>query len=77
MSLSKLVFVAAASVSLAAPALAGESPFGYVYTADTHPRGEREVEQWLTRRQGQSRGDYDLWQARTEFEYGVTDRLQT
>ena len=74
---SKLVFVAAAVLSVAAPALAGESPFGYVYTTDTHPRGEREVEQWLTRRHGQSRGDYDLWQARTEIEYGITDRLQT
>lgn len=77
MSNSKLVFVAAAVLSVAAPALAGESPFGYVYTTDTHPRGEREVEQWLTRRHGQSRGDYDLWQARTEIEYGITDRLQT
>jgi len=73
----KLVFVAAAALSVAAPALAGESPFGYVYTTDTHPRGKREVEQWLTRRHGQSRGDYDLWQARTEIEYGITDRLQT
>lgn len=77
MSNPKLVFVAAAVLSVAAPALAGESPFGYVYTTDTHPRGEREVEQWLTRRHGQSRGDYDLWQARTEIEYGITDRLQT
>jgi hypothetical protein len=59
------------------PAVAGESPFGYVYTTDTHPRGTREIEQWLTRRHAQSRGDYDLWQARSEIEYGVTDRLQT
>jgi len=77
LSLPKLVFIAMATFSLARPALAGESPFGYVYTTDTHPRGERELEQWLTRRHAQSRGDYDLWQGRTEFEYGVTDRLQT
>ena len=62
---------------MAVPALAGESPFGYVYTTDTHPRGAREIEQWLTRRHGQARGDYDLWQGRTEIEYGITDRLQT
>jgi len=68
-------FVAAA-LCLALPALAGESPFGYVYTTDTHGRGEREVEQWLTQRHGQSRGDFDLWQGRTEVEYGITDRLQ-
>ncbi|HYY62028.1 MAG TPA: DUF6662 family protein, partial [Burkholderiales bacterium] len=76
MSLPKLAFVALI-LSLAVPAVAGESPFGYVYTTDTHPRGKREIEQWLTRRHGQSRGDYDLWQGRTEVEYGITDRLQT
>lgn len=76
MSLRKFALVAV-TLSFAVPTFAGESPFGYVYTTDTHPRGEREFEQWLTRRHGQSRGDYDLWQARTEFEYGITDRLQT
>jgi hypothetical protein len=57
-------------------AIAGEYPFGYVYTTDTHPRGARELEQWLTWRHGQSRGDYDAWLYRTEVEYGVTDNLQ-
>jgi hypothetical protein len=76
LSLRKFALVAV-TLSFAVPTFAGESPFGYVYTTDTHPRGEREFEQWLTRRHGQSRGDYDLWQARTEFEYGITDRLQT
>ena len=76
MSFSKLVFLVA-SVCLAAPAVAGESPFGYTYTTDTHPKGKREVEQWITRRHGQAKGDFDLWQGRTEFEYGLTDRLQT
>jgi len=76
LSLRKFALVAV-TLSFAVPTFAGESPFGYVYTTDTHPRGEREIEQWLTRRHGQSRGDYDLWQARTEFEYGITDRLQT
>src|SRR3954469_8857362 len=75
MSRMKLAFLAAAL--FAGAAAAGESPFGYVYTTDTHPRGTREVEQWLTQRYRQSQGDYDLWQGRTEFEYGVTDRLQT
>jgi len=77
LSLPKIAFFCAAILSAAATAFAGESPFGYVYTTDTHPRGTREIEQWLTRRHDQSRGDYDLWQGRTEFEYGVTDRLQT
>ncbi len=58
------------------PALAGESPFGYVYTTDTHPKGVWEFEQWLTNRRQQSRGDYSAWQSRSEIEYGVTDALQ-
>ena len=66
-----------AALALSQPAAAGDSPFGYVYTTDTHPKGQREVEQWITRRHGQSRGDYDAWVLRTELEYGVTDNLQT
>jgi len=76
MSRLKLAFLTTLVCGCGA-AWAGESPFGYVYTTDTHPRGTREVEQWLTHRSRQSQGDYDLWQGRTEFEYGVTDRLQT
>jgi len=66
-----------AALALGQPAVAGDSPFGYVYTTDTHPRGQREFEQWITRRHGHSRGDFDAWQFRTELEYGVTDNLQT
>jgi hypothetical protein len=76
MSRLKFVLLAALACGTGA-AIGGESPFGYVYTTDTHPRGTWEVEQWLTNRHRQSQGDYNLWQGRTEFEYGVTDRLQT
>lgn len=76
MSLRKIA-IAAATAAFVTPTFAGDSPFGYVYTTDTHQRGEREFEQWMTRRHGQSTGDFDLWQLRSEFEYGVTDRLQT
>jgi len=69
--------LATATVCLALPALAGDSPFGYVYTTDTHRKGERELEQWITYRRGQSHGDFGVWQGRTEIEYGITDRLQT
>lgn len=64
-------------LSLARLAAAGDSPFGYVYTTDTHQKGKREFEQWITHRQGQSQGDFDVWQGRSEIEYGVTDALQT
>jgi hypothetical protein len=69
--------LAVATLCLTLPASAGESPFGYVYTTDTHPKGKRELEQWITRRHAQARGDFDLWQGRTEIEYGITDRLQS
>jgi hypothetical protein len=58
------------------PACAGESPFGYIYTTDTHPKGTAEVEQWVTLRKAKMQGDYRLGQYRTEIEYGVTDRFQ-
>lgn len=63
--------------ALAAPgAQAGESPFGYLYTTDTHPKGAFELEQWMTFRRGKMNGNYSLGQYRTELEYGVTDRFQ-
>lgn len=57
-------------------AQAGESPFGFIYTTDTQPKGTYEVEQWATLRKGKQQGSYDLWQHRTEFEYGVTNDFQ-
>jgi len=69
----------AALLVTAAPlqvAHAGESPFGYLYTTDTHPRGAAEIEQWATFSKRQMQGDYRLGQLRTELEYGVTDRFQ-
>ena len=71
------VLLAVFMLSLTQAAAAGDSPFGYVYTTDTHQKGKREFEQWITHRSGQSQGDFDLWQLRSEIEYGVTDRLQT
>ena len=59
-----------------AAARAGESPFGYLYTTDTHPKGAYELEQWMTSRRGKVQGQYSLGQYRTELEYGVTDRFQ-
>ncbi len=59
-----------------ADARAGESPFGYLYVTDTHPKGAFEFEQWATFRRGKVQGDYNLAQYRSEIEYGVTDRFQ-
>lgn len=64
------------SLILATPALADEPIFGFIYTTDLLPKGQKEVEQWLTLREGRSQGDFHLLQARTEVSYGVSDRLQ-
>ncbi|MDP1791505.1 MAG: hypothetical protein Q8L12_13105, partial [Methylibium sp.] len=59
----------------AAPAArAGDAIFTHTYLAETLPQGAMEVEQWVTHRTKKSQGTYDLWQTRTEFEYGLTDR---
>ena len=53
---------------------AGEELFPETYMADTLPKGVFEAEQGVTYREGKSKGTYQLWQTRTELEYGLTDR---
>ena len=55
---------------------AEESQFGYVYTTDLLPKGAKEVEQWATWRHQKVAGSFNQIDGRTEFEYGLTDRLQ-
>jgi len=57
-------------------ARADENMFGYVYGADTTPRGHWEVYQWVTRRAGKVDGGYQAFDLRTEVETGLTDRTQ-
>jgi hypothetical protein len=63
--------------ALSTPSLhAEESQFGYVYTTDLLPQGAKEVEQWATWRHQKVAGYFNQIDGRTEFEYGLTDRLQ-
>ena len=55
---------------------AGEGSFGWIYTLDLQPKGTLEFEQRLQYNRGQAQGRYDLWQSRTELEYGLTDNIQ-
>ena len=55
---------------------AGEGSFGWIYTLDLQPKGTLEFEQRLQLNRGQAQGKYNLWQARTELEYGLTDDVQ-
>src|SRR5262245_19314072 len=61
-------------VMAGATAQATEQIFPETYLAETLPKGAIEAEQWVTYREGKSQGTYSLWQTRTEFEYGITDR---
>jgi high-affinity iron transporter len=62
--------------SAALPAQADEPIFGFIYTTDLLPKGQKEVEQWLTWRHQKAGGYYDQLENRTEFSYGITDAFQ-
>ncbi|WP_266157666.1 DUF6662 family protein [Dyella silvatica] len=64
------------SLSYLPNARSEESQFGYVYTTDLLPKGAKEVEQWATWRRQKVSGYFDQIDGRTEFEYGLTDKLQ-
>lgn len=55
---------------------AGEGSFGWIYTLDLQPKGTLEFEQRVGLVRQQAGGRYDMWQTRTELEYGVTNDLQ-
>jgi hypothetical protein len=65
-----ILFAAAGSAS------ADEPLFGYIYTTDLLPKGQKEVEQWLTLREGRSNGSFHLLQTRSEISYGAADNFQ-
>jgi Family of unknown function (DUF6662) len=63
------------TLAMAEPAAADENLLGYVKGAEPLPRGAWELYQWLTSRSGKGAGRYVALDAKTEFEYGVTDRF--
>jgi hypothetical protein len=71
-----LIVAAFVMVSLVGDVWAGESPFGWLYTADVHPPGTMEFEHKSFLQQGQSHGQYSYLQNKEEIEYGVTDKFQ-
>lgn len=58
------------------PAWADDQPFVTIYMTDIDSQGERELEQFLGWKNGQTGAAYDDFLSRTEFEYGFTDDLQ-
>lgn len=57
-------------------ASADEQFFAYAQTAEVIPQGGKQIYQWITHRQGRSQGSFNAQDYRTEFEYGLTNRLQ-
>jgi hypothetical protein len=57
-------------------AIADDQPFLTLYMTDIDSRGEREVEQWLGWKGGETAASYNDFLSRTELEYGITDDLQ-
>jgi hypothetical protein len=72
-----LAALGALALASPSPSEAEESQFGYVYTTDLLPKGAKELEQWATWRHQKISGYFDQIDARTEFEYGLADNLQT
>lgn len=70
------VLVCLGGMLMSASAFAEEAMFAYTYTTDLLPKGQKEMEEWLTWRHEKIAGSFDLLEARTEFEYGVTDKFQ-
>ncbi|HEY5909437.1 MAG TPA: DUF6662 family protein [Verrucomicrobiae bacterium] len=56
---------------------ANERNFTYTYEPETLPKGGLEYEQWVTLRAGRNaavgQDDFNLWEFRHEFEYGLAD----
>jgi len=67
------------SMYLAGVAQADERRFTYTYEPEVLPKGGMEFEQWITLRTQRTsggevkQGNFNLWELREEFEYGVTD----
>ena len=66
-----------AALFAALPARAeDETPFATIDTTSTTPMGESEIEQRVGWKHGRTGQSYDAFEGATEYEYGLTQRLQ-
>lgn len=56
--------------------IADENNWGYVYGADTLPKGQSELYLWATDRRHKETGKYNAQDYQLELEHGFTDKLQ-
>lgn len=76
MKIKKRLLVLTACVLFSQNAFADEQLFGYLQGSEVMPEGGKQLYQWATQRQGRSYGKFDAQDYRTEFEYGLTNKLQ-
>ena len=70
-------FAAAVALCLAVlPATADDAPFLGTDPASVLPKGDVLVQQWLSWANGQSGQSYNAFESLSEFDYGLTDRVQ-
>jgi uncharacterized protein DUF6662 len=69
-------FLAVPALGFLDQARADENLWGYLYGADTLPKGGTEIYNWLTLRTGKGKGTYRGWDEMLELEHGFTDRFQ-
>jgi hypothetical protein len=72
----RILVLPALALAGSSTAWADEPVFGFIYTTDLLPQGQKEIEEWLTWRHQKAGGYYDQLENRSEFSYGVTDRFQ-
>ncbi|GAA0538738.1 hypothetical protein FHS83_003615 [Rhizomicrobium palustre] len=65
-----------AALLLGAPAVADDAPFLGTDPASVMAKGEKSIQQWLVFGHGHCKESFNSFQSQTEFDYGVTDRLQ-
>ena len=67
---------AAVAAMLALPAIADDAPFLNTDPASVMGQGEHAVQQWLNWAGGHSGERFDGFESLTEFDYGLSDRIQ-
>jgi hypothetical protein len=68
--------LAAALCVMALPALADDAPFLNTDPASVMSKGDKALQQWINGAYGHSGESYGAFQSLTEFDYGLTDRIQ-
>lgn len=65
-----------AFIAASVPALADDAPFLNTDPASVVAKGDTAVQQWLSWAHGQSGTSFNAFESLTEFDYGLTDRIQ-